>query len=247
MPKKTPGRPKGSTSIGVPSKSIIEARDLVVQVYRSIEDASASRSDIANILNLKDGNISPTLGVLNEYGLLERTSTGLRVSDLGKRVVNNDIDAIKEALEKNGIFKDLSNHFSEENITPGVIIEYLKKYYKKGSNVVIIAGRFLEAINYIKQSKLSGMPVEKKDSKETSIDWLKVMQLKYALSPPKQDELHKLTEAVVKELKSSGDGVMISLAEQMKINIDNKDVLNALVSSIVDAKKVQRKNDVYEQ
>jgi len=67
--------------------------------------------------------------------------------------VLGDANSVKEAFEKNVIFRNLSMQFGDKQITSGIIVDYLKKQYKKGENVVLITNRFIEAMNFINSLK----------------------------------------------------------------------------------------------
>lgn len=232
------GRPKGSKSIGIPSISVSVAIDLARRLFEVIRDASTSRSDIADALNLKKGSISPTLGVLSGYGLIEKTSNGWKLSELGIRSINNDISAVKESFEMNSIFKDLYNRFGNEKVTSGVIIDYLRKNYRKGSNVLVITERFLDTINYIESLKRSyqevGLSEEVKSEEEITgiAKWFKVFQLKYALTTPKED-IKKLAENINNDFKNDEDEAIKTIAESIMENKNKEEVLKILVNNLI--------------
>ncbi len=232
------GRPKGSKSLGIPTKSITEAIQIAKTLYENAHDKTMSIEDFAKYLGLEKAGSSPVAGALSAYGLIERSGIGWRISDLGKRIINDDIDAIKGALRRNEIFKDLLAEYENEEVTSGLVVEYLKKNYKKGGNVFIIADRFLESITYIKQLE-RGMHFDTTVEQKPKIGisskgWLTLLRLKYALSPPTPEEIENLLVSIEDEFAESDDPAIVSLVAKMKSNSDKKEVLSVLADSLIE-------------
>jgi len=235
------GRPKGSKSLlGIPMKGIKEAIDLTKTLWDNTQGKLMSFEEFCNFLNLKAKGIStPVAGALSEYGFIEKIGSGWKVSELGKKAIEGDATAIKQALEKNSIFKELFNNFENKEVTSGLIVDYLKKRYKKGGNVYIIESRFTEATNYIKSlgrveitgSSFIATPSVTKNLPIAKL--LKLIQLKYALNPPDKSEVKRLVEELADDLKEEQDVSISTLVKSMDEHKENNEVLKALADSLI--------------
>ena len=211
--KEKMGRPKGSKSkLGIPPKGIIEAVALVKSAYEKAGNNIMSVQDITDFMNLKKGSNYPMLGMLaSDYGLIEKEGDiGYRISDLGERAIKGEKFAIKESFEKNSLFRDLSTQFWDKNVTPGLIIDYLKKKYKKGDNVNLIAQRFLEGSNYIKSiggSQYSSELNSPKNSEPSPIDEdiILLLKLKYLFIPPSENIKESTLKSILEKFRNSND------------------------------------------
>ncbi len=235
MPK---GRPKGAKSVGIPLRGIKDAIELVKMVYDNAGTKTMSFAEMTNYMKLQKASSTPVVGALYEYGLIERSGIGWRLSELGMLAVKGDKEAVKEAFEKNPIFRDLSIEFFDKEITEGIVIDYLRKKYKKGENVFLIAKRFLEAIQYIKG--LSNLDVRGKAERDRSLaesvdtgKWFKLIQLKYALDPPSESEIDNLVDAVADELSNDSDVSIKTLAISVRENKNDRNSLKLLIDNIV--------------
>ncbi len=239
--KEKKGRPKGSKSrLGIPPKGIIEALALVKGAYEQSKGNTMSVQDITEFMNLKKGSNYPILGMLaTDYGLIEKEGEiGYKISDLGKRAIKGEKFAVKESFEKNPIFRDLSSQFWDKNVTPGLIVDYLKKKYKKGENVSTITQRFLEGVNYIKSLGTKQESYESESevqigSTDDLIKIINIIKLKYALNPPQKEELKSIVEGVCNELKNDRNEAIKALAHNMEKNKNNNEVLKALSESLL--------------
>lgn len=229
------GRPKGTKSLGIPTKGIKEAIDLTKIIYDKFGDNTMSFSEMIESMKLKKGISTPTVGALYSYGLIEKVGNiGWKVSELGKMGVLGDANSVKEAFEKNVIFRNLSMQFGDKQITSGIIVDYLKKQYKKGENVVLITNRFIEAMNFINSLKKNApkqKEIEAVSSKDTA-KWFKVIQLKYALKPPKE-EISKLADIVAQEFENIDNTALKTLGRSIKENKNNKEILIVLVNNLI--------------
>jgi hypothetical protein len=185
------------------------------------------------------GNAVKLFGFIEKhFGLLERTSDKLwKVSDLGRRVAKGEKPAIKEALEKNSIYRDLSSNFWTRDVMVGAVETYVRGHYKQGENAKLIAEKFIEAKEYI--NGLTGkIEIDNTQDLRDSVNFenvplvaFKIMQLKYALSPPKEPEIEAIVENVAEELKSTNDNALKNLGNSLTENKSNKDVLKALTDT----------------
>ncbi len=235
------GRPKGSKSIGIPLKGVKEAVELVRMVYEKAGDKTMSFSEMAEYMKLQKGSSTPAVGAVYEYGLIERSGIGWKVSELGKDAIGGNRESVKEAFEKNTIFRDLSIQFGDKEITEGILIEYLRRKYKKGGNVFLIAKRFMEGLQYIKSLESSRTPAESIEPRDEA-KWFKVIQLKYSLNPTK--EISKLADDVAEEFENVNDVALKTLAKSIKENKNNKEVLTVLIDNLIQISRREYKSEI---
>lgn len=232
------GRPAGAKSkSGIPTKSLPEMIDLAKKAYENAGDSAMSVEDITNYLGLIKGSNYPILGMLTEAGVIEKIGIGYKVTDLAKRAISGDRQAIKLIFERNKIFGDLSAHYGDQDITQGLVVAYVKQKYKKGENADLIAQRFLEGRTYINSTGIGksyvdvGTKTVEKDSFENSA-MIAVVKLKYALNPINDDELKSLKEEVCKKLKKNQDAGISALATSLERNMNDDKIFNALFDSL---------------
>jgi len=237
--KRKSGRPKGAKSkLGIPSKSLQEMLELVKKAYDSVGSQLMSVDDITTKLGLQKGSNYPILGMLSDAGLIEKEGIGYRVTELAKRALYGDKNALKIAFERNSIFSDLSNHFGDQDITAGLVMAYLKQKYKKGESVELISQRFLEGRNYINASGIGKIYIKErtnefqKENKSIDASLIQIVKLKYALSPVNKSDLSELKKSVCDELKRDSNETIRVLALNLEKNKDNDQVFSALFDSI---------------
>lgn len=235
--KKNIGRPKGAKSqLGIPIKDIDEAVQLVKLVFDKQGSKNITFEDLAKSMSIQTGALVRISNSFKEYGLLEQTEIGWKVTDLGRRAVSNDKAALKEAFEKNDIFKELSGLFWDKDISENIVFDYLKKKYKKGENVKIITDRFLKGREYIKSIEGENIfiPPQEGARADTS-KIIKLIKLKYALNPPKEEEIDNLVEDIIKELRESNIISIKVLTESIDKNKtkEKRAVLSVLIDNII--------------
>lgn len=148
------GRPKGSKSAGIPQRALKECIDYVTAAYETVGNSVMAFSEMRDSMGLEKGADLAVSGALNKYGLAEKDPSGYwRITDLGKRVAQEDGVAMKEALERVPIFKDLSLKFWDQEVTPGAVEQHIRSKYKKGEYAIEIVRQFLEAKELIQQLK----------------------------------------------------------------------------------------------
>ena len=228
-------RPKGSKSLGIPKRGMPEVIDIAKVLFQRAGDNTFSFSDFKEFLSLEKAAATPLVGILSsDYGIIEKAEGGWKLSDLGRRIANDDFNAVKESFIRNPIFNDLTSRFEGKSITAGVIIDYLKKKYKKGENVLIIAQRFMEMMGYVKP--VEGVPVgspEDNQFPDKNISrWFRVFQLKYALTSPKED-IKKLAESIENEFKNDKDEGIRTTAESIMENKSKEEILKVLVDNLI--------------
>jgi len=227
-------RKKGSKSkLGVPIKGLPEVIALVRMAYDNVGDKSMSFREMTTFMKLPKGISTPAIGAISAYHLIEKSNLGWRVSDLGKNAIFNDVNSVKEAFTKNPIFADLYEKFGDKEVTAGIIENYIKSKYKKGGGVAVIINRFLEGLEYINGLK-GGKQFKSIETKQTNIDITNLLKLKYALNPPKKEEISKLAVTVSKDLESIEDISIKTISKSITKNKENSDVLNVLINNVLD-------------
>lgn len=228
-------RKKGSKNkSGVPMKGLQEAIELAKMAYDKHGDKSMSFSEIAESMKLPKGISTPIMGALSEYGLVEKSDLGWRVSAEGKSAIFGDIDSAKKCFTQIPLFSELYHKYGDKAVTAGVIEEYLKSKYKKGENTTLIIKRYLEGLNYIRGIE-SGHPLSSKIVMGTELNYsrdIALLKLKYALDPPTKDEIHKLIDILEQELKNE-DSAIVTLIKSVKENKDKKEVAKVLFDNLI--------------
>lgn len=229
-------RKKGSKSkLGIPTRGLQEAVDLTKMAYNKAGDKSMSFSEIAEFMKLQKGVSTPTIGALKEYGLVEKSDLGWRISATGKNAIFGDAEAIKNLFMKNPVFADLYRRFGSKNVTHGIIEQHLRAKYRKGENVGLIVKRFVEGVSYIKGHKSghisngSEMQIENNTNHSHIIALIK---LKYALNPPSKKEIHTIIDTLEEELKDE-DKAITTLIKSIKENREKHDVAKILFDNLI--------------
>lgn len=196
------GRPKGSKSVGIPQRTLEECIDYVTAAYAEVGSSVMTFSEMRDFMGLEKGADLAVSGALNKYGLAEKDQSGYwRITDLGKRVAQKDGIAMKEALERVPIFKDLSSKFWDQEVTSGAVEQHIRSRYKKGEYATEIVKQFLEARELIK--RLKPKPLEAGIGVSPNSEMLIISRMVGQLFPPENkgkamevlNELIKLSEA----------------------------------------------------
>ena len=228
--KRKVGRPRKKRT-GLPQLDMISAIEYTKRAYEKIGTAINSFGAMAEAMEIKKAWATKAFGELSDdYGLIEKVDSGWRVSGLGRRVVEREKSAVIEVLLKNKKMLELYDKFKDESVTKEFIEDYVKKK-KTFITASLVADRFLEAINYINKLEVEGKP---SPPPEPKAEWFSVIQLKYALTPPKQEEISDLANEVAEGLKKNEDASIRILSNRIKQNLENRSVLITLVDSIVD-------------
>ncbi|MFH1223242.1 MAG: hypothetical protein V1647_02740 [Pseudomonadota bacterium] len=209
-------------------------------LYDNFGSSIVSFSDIMKSLSLEKASATPLVGMLStDYGFLQRAENGWKLTELGEKAAMGGADAIKEAFERNSILKDLSNRFGDKNVSPGLIIDHLRKNYKKGANVNFIADRFMQSMAFIKALKgetIVTTPRPPVYGTETTLEqskWLKIIQLKYALKPPKVEDKKILANSIAEDFKNDNDAGIRSIANMIKKYKDNDEILVGFIDDLL--------------
>lgn len=239
--KKKAGRPAGAKSkVNLPVRNIEVAVSWTKKAYEHAGEAEMSPEDIIKFIEVNKGFRSPAISTLDKFGLIEKASFGWRVSDLGKRVINGEREAIKEALERIDLFRDLLRAFGDKNVTEGVILAYLKKNYKKEDNTKPIAEKYLEAVNYLNSvtpNKVNSQSKKETSYKELNLDdkLITLLKLKYAFYPIDEHSKTELIKELDEKFKDYDDTTIRAIISQIKENKSNKEVLKILITTLLNS------------
>lgn len=226
MEKLTRGRPRKGR-IGVPQTNLIDAITYVKKVYDAFGTASFSFGDMNKTMDITIAFAKRASGEFKQYGLLDKTTGGYWfVTDLGKRAVNGDQGAVLEVLQKLEIFADLYLAFKDQNITRGVIEDYLKKKWK-GFNAALVASRYMDVLNHIKS-----LAPEKELANKPAFNE-KIIQLKYALNPPTGNEIPILVDNIFEEFKNDNNSAIRTLVKSMRENKGKTENLRLLFDNFL--------------
>ena len=224
------GRPKGSkSSSGIPRTSIVEAIELIKKAYDTHGNNLMSFKELIKSMGIPKGRDIFIAGEILQYGFLEKTAIGWRITQLGKNAILGEQNAVIEAIQKNVIFSDLYHRFADENVTQGSIEDYLKKKYRKGEGVSLIASRFLEIKTYIQELEKK-TPKSKKTITKTETNMIEILRLMYSMFP--REETERDIKAQIRKL--------IKLAEENEYYgfVNFLDGAKLLINSKDDLKKI---------
>lgn len=233
------GRPKGAKSkINLPIRNIDESIEWTKKAYEGAGDAIMSSEELGQFIGVNKGFTSPAISVLDKFGLIEKIGSGWKISDLGKRAINNDKSAIKESLERVDLFRELIGEFLGKKVTPGTILSYLKGKYKKGENNESIVDKYLKSIQYLSSIQGDISNTNKYDStKELGFSddkLILLLNLKYAYYPPDSSSRQEITENFCDKFKDNNPFV-VSLINQIRENQNNDQVVKALVNALINS------------
>jgi hypothetical protein len=234
--KKKGGRPKGSkTEIGIPIKSLKESIVLTRMAYEKGKESIMSFSEISGHMGLQKGSDTPAMGALSFYGFVEQSEGGWRISTLGKKAINGEKESVRTAFEKVNLFRELSSQFGGKNVSTGLIMDYLKKRYRKGENVnKLIAERFLDGMEYISNLSSGNQQTKHTETIEkSSNNIINLIELKYALKPAEGVDIETLASKVHENFKNNSNHSVKVLSENINKSKKNKEALKVLVDSLL--------------
>ena len=221
--------------IPVPKKTIGEAITYIKLIYDARGQRLMSFNEMAEYMQVSGGWRSTIFSLLENYGLIEQTKTGLwKVTDDGVKCLNNDYNSVKDAFEKVPIFKKLMNVFGDKDVTQRAIVDYLKTLYKKPDKYVKNAAeKFWYGKEYLDSIQKGEEPRPPKLSINHSITekWLYMIKLKYALSPPSQSEKKEIIIDLLERVKDDKD--LRIFAESLKENVANDDSIKTIFNLMI--------------
>ncbi len=230
------GRPKGSKSrADIPIKTLEESVDLTKKVYESYKDASISPTEIADTLGLPKASIFPVLGALDKYRLMENDEHGWHVTDLGKKAIRGERQALGGALEGVPILKRLSTQFLGKGVSRGIIEDFIRKNYRQGENVELIATKFLDAKNYIEGFTGTGVATQPSVESVNTIfdtDVYEMAILFGQLFPPETKEVNKALSSLSELADKKGLKKFSGFVEGLKFTLGEEKDGNKIESEL---------------
>jgi len=240
--KKKAGRPKGAKSkLNLPIRDIADAVEWIRKVDNEAKGNEFHPEDLVEYIGINKGFVSPALSVLQKFGFIERGSFGWKVSELGMRVISNEREAIKEALERVDLYRDLLKNFGDKNVTKTIILNYLKTKYKKGENTEVIAGKYTEAVSYLNSltTEISSTKKDKQFTKSTdNLDKkiITLLKLKYMFFPEKDSKIEVIDE-LINVFEDETDPTIKSVISKIKQQKGEEETLKVLINILFDSFK----------
>lgn len=220
--KKAKKARKGRT--GLPSIDLIDAISYAKKAYDKFGTNLKTFASMAEAMEMQKAYAKRAFGEISNYGLIEKVGVFWQISDLGKRAVTGDRSAVEYMVAKNEILEDLFNTFKGFSPERDVVEEHIKRK-KPTVNAVIVADRFLKTVDYL--NKLGAPPIQ--PVSEIKPEFFDFVRLKYALNPPKKEEVADLASMVALKFKKYDDHAIKELANKIKENKDNHERLTLLV------------------
>jgi hypothetical protein len=158
-----------------PSMGLSGAVELARQFWNAEKRARVPAEVAIKALGFKSlsGSAKIALGALNQYGLVERTREGLRLSELGLRVLHpagsDDRDqALTEAAETVALFRDMREQGGSNEALRSYLITK-RRFTEDGANAAIKAFRDTMAVAKLDQEAYDGdMPMQTPTSPQPS-------------------------------------------------------------------------------
>lgn len=219
------GRKRGSKS-GLPFTRFSEAVTYAKTLWNAKGDSEMTPSDIAKDLGFKLPKAVRVIGALNRnYNILEKIGKLWKLSDIGRGVANNDKDALMAAFTNEKMFKELFNEFNGRKVTDEAIASSIKSRYKY-VDADEVKERLKEGMELLKD-KAPAKSANLKGMNEKDLQT--IVKLKYALMPPKPEEISELEDKAIEIFERMGNETLNTLADLMKQNKNNKDVFLQLL------------------
>lgn len=234
------GRPSRG-KIVPPRIDFVDAIRYLKKINDQFGDETVTLVEIAESIGMRPRAAGVFMSGVRKFGLIESTPHKTwRITDLGKGAVRNEKNATIQALQKNSLMNALYTEFESTSSSRGTIEKFVERNYPKLTYVSNIVNRFENAMTYINSLEKAGeIPPPPQEPK---IEWLKIIQLKYALSSPSPKEISELASKVADEIENSKDVHIKALSNRMRQNLGNKDALILLVDSIMDMLSAQYPN-----
>lgn len=232
--KVEPEKPvKGSKSrrsrTGLPKVDLIDAMGYGRKVYNISGTNVKTFQKMADDMGIDHAYAKVAFGFLADYGLIDKVGVNWRITEFGKKAIGGDRNTVEQMLRKNKIMDGLFNEFTGSIPERDVLEQHIKRKYPT-LKANYIADRYVKALEYLNTLGAAA----KSSLLEIKPEWYKIMQLKYALNPPKENEIADLARELAEDLKTNEDeAVSIKvLAGQMENNLDNRHALTLLINSI---------------
>ena len=129
------------------------------------------------------------------------------------------------AFTNEKMFKDLFNEFNGRKVTDEAILSSIKSKYKY-VDADEVKERLKEGMDLLKD-KAPAKAANLKGINERDLQTL--VKLKYALMPPKKEEINNLEDKTIEIFETMDNETLNTLADLMKQNKDNEDVFLQLL------------------
>lgn len=230
------GRPRKEGK--VPQVTLSEALNYAKKAYEKDGMAHNSLSGLAEAMDVNEAFARRAFGeMMDQYGLIKREDDGAwHVTDLGRRAVIGDKEAIIEVFCKNEITRELYNNFKDREIKREFLVDYIRRNrlaYKIAPEV--IADKFLDGFMIIRElpnedTRSIKQPINV-DSKQTIQNFLKLVQLEYALSPPSKAAISKLASDIAQSLDKDKESALRTLGASIDSHKDKPEILHVIVDN----------------
>lgn len=217
-----PGNKKGVKN-KLPFTTFPDAVTYARMLYKAQKDKEMTSNDIAKDLGFKGPKAVRIIGALSRtYDLLEKSGKLWKLSEIGKKVANNDRDALISSFTHDKMFSELFNKFKDRQVTDDAITSSIKTDYKY-VDVSEVKNRLKDGINLIKSiGNSTTLPSDNGALSEE--DLRSLIKLRYALMPPRPEEINQLENKAIEILSEASDDVLKTLANLMKSNKGNKEL-----------------------
>jgi Glu-tRNA(Gln) amidotransferase subunit E-like FAD-binding protein len=235
------GRPKKEGR--VPQVTLSEAIANTKKAYEKDGMAHNTLSGMAEAMQVNEAFARRAFGEMtDQYGLITREDDGAwHVTDLGRRAVTGDKSAVIEVFCKNEIMRELYNRFKEREIKRDLLVQYIRSNrlaYKITPES--IADKFLDGLNLIAgivEDTRSMKQQVNVDSKQTIQNFLKLVQLQYALNPPNKSAVSKLASDIAKSLDKDKESALRTLGSSIHNHKDEEKILQVVVANALEIMK----------
>lgn len=226
-----------------PKIDIESAVKYIEMVVSSNKGDIISFGDMGNAIRKKGGNLNRIVTALREYSLIEKSGISeWRITELGKSIaINKNPNDIFKSFISSVINSRLWGKFKGGKPSPNVLIRHIQfSEHIKDKASRKLAKLFLKNYDYIISIiGAGGEPTE--ETKGTTItkgpisvnEWIKVIQLKYALKPPSKPDIEKLADEVADALGKSNEVSLKAIASSIKEYKDNNDILLVMIENIM--------------
>jgi hypothetical protein len=221
----------------VPQVSLSEALAFTKRAFDKEGLAHKSFSGMAEAMEVTEAFGKRAFGeMMNQYGLITREEDGAwHITDLGRRAVLGEKVAVEDVFCKNEIMKDLYLNLKDRTIGKDFLVDFIKrKRYTYTTSPEIIAEKFLDGMNY-----LSGLAEDTKgarqsinpNSKMVVQNFLKLIQLQYALNPPKGASVGKLAKDIASSLAKDKESALRTLGSSIENHKADEKILYVIVEN----------------
>ena len=221
---------------GLPTISLLQAIKYIKDAHKIIENRLVNSDKLAEVMNIKKQYSSVVFGCLSsDYGLIQRVDAGWSITELGKRVVKDDRDAIVELIKKSNILNQLYNQLKDKDVDKSYIESLIKN--KRGNyNVSYITEKYMEVIDYLNNLSQgnAGRTIIKKDASSLQSEEAEMILLMYSLFPlEKNEDIQSQLQRLIKLSEKMNMFALVNTLCGAKPFIKNKDDLNKIAEPVI--------------